>query len=63
MSRTPWRRASGAVRGLCRAAGRAAVYLLVLFPLAWTALRAAAWHAGARVPPARRARGGGEEGR
>lgn len=59
MKRTLVERVSAAARG----AARGAVYLLVLFPLAWMALRAAAWHARARVLPVRRARGGGEEAR
>ncbi|MEI6634446.1 MAG: glycosyltransferase [Chlamydiota bacterium] len=49
--------------GPIRGAFRAAVYPLILFPLAWMMLKAAARHACARARAGKRARGGGEETR
>jgi len=63
MKRTLFGRVSTAARGAFRAAGRAAVYPLILFPLAWMMLKAAARHACARTRVGKRARGRGEETR
>ena len=63
MKRTLFGRVSAPARGAFRAEGRAAVYPLMLFPLAWMMLKAAARHACARARAGKRARGGGEETR
>lgn len=61
MTRAMFGRVSAAARGVFRAAGRAAAYPLILFPLAWMMLTAAAWHACVRARAGTRARGGEEK--
>jgi hypothetical protein len=63
MTRSLSGRFSATARGAFRAAGRAAVYPLILFPLAWMVCKAAARHAWVRARSGTRRNGRGEETR